>query len=90
MFAEYRLNGHLIIHVTSSEARNLLIQGLRVSVDAPSNTLSDELVGGNIVLGGDIKTFNLEARFLTGNHKRGGMLEVGFQDIDYPKGEPPQ
>jgi hypothetical protein len=50
----------------------------------------DEPVGGNIVLGGDIKTFNLEARFLTGRHKRGGMLEVRFQDIDCPKEESPR
>jgi hypothetical protein len=50
----------------------------------------DEPVGGNIALGGDIKTFNLEARFLTGKDKRGGMLEVRFQDIDCPKEEPRQ
>jgi hypothetical protein len=50
----------------------------------------DEPVGGNIVLRGDIKTFNLEARFLTGRHKRGGMLEVRFQDIDCPKEESPR
>jgi hypothetical protein len=63
---------------------------LRVGVNAPSNTLSDEPVGGNIVLDGDIKTFNLEARFLTGKDKRGGMLEVRFQDIDCPKEESPR
>jgi hypothetical protein len=50
----------------------------------------DEPVGGNIVLDGDIKTFNLKARFLTGRHKRGGMLEVRFQDIDCSKEESPR
>jgi len=48
----------------------------------------DEPVGGNIVLNGDIRKFNLEARFLTGRDKRGGMLEVRFQDIECPKEEP--
>ena len=50
----------------------------------------DEPVGGNIVLGGDIKTFNLEAHFLTGKRKRGGMLVVRFQDIECPEEEPRQ
>jgi len=50
----------------------------------------DEPVGGNIVLNGDIRKFNIEARFLTGKHKRGGMLEVRFQDIDCQKEEPRQ
>lgn len=42
----------------------------------------DEPVGGNIVLKGNIRKFNLEARFLTGRDKRGDMLEVRFQDIE--------
>ena len=50
----------------------------------------DEPVGGNIVLKGDISKFNLEARFLTGRDKRGGMLEVRFQDIECPEDEPHQ
>ena len=50
----------------------------------------DEPVGGNIVLKGDISKFNLEARFLTGRDKRGGMLEVRFQDIECPEEEPRQ
>ena len=54
------------------------------------NLQPDEPVGGNIVLRGDIRKFNLEARFLTGKHKRGGMLEIRFQDIDCPGGEPHQ
>jgi hypothetical protein len=45
----------------------------------------DEPVGGNIVLEGDTRTFNLEARFLTGSDKRGGMLEVLFKDIECPE-----
>ena len=44
----------------------------------------DEPVGGNIVLNGNIRKFNLEARFLTGRDKRGGMLEVRFQDVECP------
>ena len=50
----------------------------------------EEPVGGNIVLDGTIRKFNLEARFLTGRDKRGGMLEVRFQDIDCPKEAPRQ
>ena len=48
----------------------------------------DEPVGGNIVLKGDIRKFNLEARFLTGRDKRGDMLEVRFQDVECPEEEP--
>jgi len=52
------------------------------------NLQPGEPVGGNIVLGGDVRKFNLEARFLTGEDKRGDMLEMRFQDIDCPKEEP--
>jgi hypothetical protein len=48
----------------------------------------DEPVGGNIVLDGNIRKFNLEAHFLTGRDKRGGMLEVRFQDVACPEDEP--
>lgn len=48
----------------------------------------DEPVGGNIVLDGNTRTFNLEARFLTGRDKRGDMLEVRFQDVECPEEEP--
>jgi hypothetical protein len=54
------------------------------------NLQPGEPVGGNIVLGGDVRKFNLEARFLTGADKRGDMLEMRFQDIDCPKEEPHQ
>jgi hypothetical protein len=47
----------------------------------------DEPVGGNIVLEGNIRKFNLEAHFPTGRDKRGGMLEVRFQDIECPEKE---
>ena len=50
----------------------------------------DEPVGGNIVLKGDIRKFNLEARFLTGRDKRGDRLEVRFQDVECPEEEPDQ
>ena len=49
-----------------------------------------EPVGGNIVLGGDVKKFSLEAPFLTGKDKRGGLLDLRFQDIDCAKEAPPQ
>jgi hypothetical protein len=49
-----------------------------------------EPAGGNIILGGDVRTFNLEAHFPTGTQKRGGMLEVRFQDINCHKEEPRQ
>jgi len=48
----------------------------------------DEPVGGNITLDSDIKTFDLEAHFLTGANKRGGMLDVRFQNINCPKETP--
>jgi len=54
------------------------------------NLQPDEPVGGNIVLRGDIRKFNLKAQFLTGKHKRGGILEIRFQDINCPKEEPRQ
>ncbi|MCP4409240.1 MAG: hypothetical protein GY807_16095 [Gammaproteobacteria bacterium] len=44
-----------------------------------------EPVGGNIVLNGEVKKFNLEAGFMTGKHRRGAMLKIRFQDIDCPK-----
>jgi hypothetical protein len=47
-----------------------------------------EPVGGNIVLDADVRLFNLDANFLTGKHKRAGMLNIRFQDIDCPKEEP--
>ena len=47
----------------------------------------DEPVGGNIILGGEVKHFDLQARFLTGQDKRGGMLDIQFRDIKCPKGE---
>ena len=50
----------------------------------------DEPVGGNIVLKGNLRKFNLEARFLTGRDKRGGLLVVRFQDIECPEEEPHQ
>ena len=50
----------------------------------------DEPVGGNIVLDADIRTFDLQARFYTGAHKRDGMLDLRFQNIECPKVTPPQ
>ena len=49
------------------------------------NLQPDEPVGGNIVLEGNIRKFNLDASFQTGKDKRGGMLEVRFQDIVCPE-----
>ena len=47
----------------------------------------DEPVGGNIILAGDIERFDLRARFMTGQDKRGGMLDIQFRDITCPKEE---
>jgi hypothetical protein len=44
----------------------------------------DEPAGGNIVLKGNVREFNMVARFRTGRDKRGGMLEVRFQDVECP------
>jgi hypothetical protein len=46
----------------------------------------DEPVGGNIVFPGSTNTFNLTARFRTGEDKRGSMLEVRLEDITCPDG----
>jgi len=54
------------------------------------NLQPDEPVGGNIVLKGSIRKFNLEARFLTGKGKRGGMLEVRFEDVECSEDDPRQ
>ena len=50
----------------------------------------DESVGGNVVLDGKVKKFNLEARFLTGKDKRGDVLTIRFQDIDCPQEPSPR
>jgi len=47
-----------------------------------------ESVGGNIVLPGSTRNFDLEARFHTGQDKRGGMLEVRFEDVTCPQESP--
>jgi hypothetical protein len=47
----------------------------------------DESVGGNIILDGEIKEFDLQARFLTGQDKRDGMLDFQFRNIECPKEE---
>lgn len=48
-----------------------------------------EPVGGNIVLPGSTTSFDLEARFFTGKDKRGGMLEVRFENVTCPEDTPP-
>jgi hypothetical protein len=47
----------------------------------------DEPVGGNIILDGDVTHFDLQARFLTAQNKRGGMLDIQFRNIKCPKEE---
>lgn len=47
-----------------------------------------EPVGGNIVLPGSTRDFDLEARFFTGQDKRGRMLEVRFENVTCPKETP--
>ena len=48
----------------------------------------DEPVGGNIVFPGTTATFNLEAFFRTGQDRRGEVLEVRFENVACPRGEP--
>jgi hypothetical protein len=48
----------------------------------------DEPVGGNIVFPGTTATFNLEAFFRTGQDRRGKVLEVRFENVACPRGEP--
>lgn len=47
-----------------------------------------EPVGGNIALPGSTTNFDLEARFFTGKHRRGGMLEVRFENVTCPENAP--
>lgn len=47
----------------------------------------EEPVGGNIILQADVRQFDLRARFLTGQDKRGNMLDIQFRDIKCPKEE---
>lgn len=47
-----------------------------------------EPVGGNIMLPGSTTRFDLVARFYTGKDKRGGMLEVRFENITCPEDAP--
>ena len=44
-----------------------------------------EPVGGNIMLPGLTTSFDLEARLYTGKDKRGGMLEVRFENVTCPE-----
>lgn len=44
-----------------------------------------EPVGGNIMLPGSTTSFDLEARFYTGKDRRGGMLEVRFENVTCPE-----
>jgi hypothetical protein len=48
----------------------------------------DEPVGGNIVFPGTTTAFNLEASFQTGQDRRGKVIEVRFENVSCPRGEP--
>ncbi len=41
----------------------------------------DEPVGGNIVLPGNIRTFNIEASFLLGADKKDGKIQIKFDNV---------
>ena len=45
----------------------------------------DEPVGGNIVLPGTTRTFDLDARFQTGEDRRGTLIDVRFRNIECPR-----
>jgi len=50
----------------------------------------DEPVGGNIAFLRPMDTFNINAHFMTGKHKRNGMIDVNFENIECPQDEPAQ
>jgi hypothetical protein len=45
----------------------------------------DETVGGNIVLPGSTRTFDLHARFQTGRDRRGTLIDIRFSNIECPR-----
>ena len=50
----------------------------------------DEPVGGNIVFHRPMDTFKINARLMTGRHKRSGMIEMDFENIECPQDGPTQ
>jgi hypothetical protein len=48
----------------------------------------DEPVGGNVVFPGTTDRFDLDAVFRTGQDRRGKVLEVRFENVACPRGEP--
>jgi len=50
----------------------------------------DEPVGGNIIFHRPVDTFNIGAHFMTGRHKRSGMIDVNFENIECPQDGPAQ
>jgi hypothetical protein len=48
----------------------------------------EESVGGNIVLPGNTGRFNLEAYLQSGQDRRGKQLEIRFENVTCPPGEP--
>jgi len=48
----------------------------------------DEPVGGNVVFPGTTATFDIGAYFRTGQDRRGKVLEVRFENVACPHGEP--
>jgi hypothetical protein len=48
----------------------------------------EESVGGNIVFPGTTASFDLEATLQTGQDRRGKQLEIRFENVNCPPGEP--
>ena len=49
---------------------------------------ADEPVGGNIVLPGTVKHFDIEANFMTGKDKQGKKIQLNFEQVECPKQAP--
>ena len=49
---------------------------------------ADEPVGGNIVVPGTVKYFDIEANFMTDQDKRGKMIQLNFEHVECPKQAP--
>ena len=49
---------------------------------------ADEPVGGNIVVPGTVKHFDIEANFMTDQDKQGKKIQINFEHVECPKQTP--
>jgi hypothetical protein len=49
---------------------------------------ADEPVGGNIVVPGTVKYFDIEANFMTDQNKQGKKIQINFEHVECPKQSP--